>query len=88
MVSSLRDPVRDPAWARLVRTSAGAVDGFESLAEFLRGRGGCGGGVRAPAGRERFTIRSFWLVSALTEVGEASRAPGRCARRCRPTPRR
>ena len=26
--------------------------------------------------------------SALTEIGEASRAPGRCTRSCRPTPAR
>ena len=35
-----------------------------------------------------FTICSFWLVSALVEIGELDRARGRCARSCSPTPAR
>jgi GH15 family glucan-1,4-alpha-glucosidase len=34
-----------------------------------------------------FAICSFWLVSALEEIGE-TRGPGSCARRCSATPRR
>ena len=35
-----------------------------------------------------FAICSFWLVSALAEIGEHRSAPASCARRCSPTPAR
>ena len=41
------------------------------------------------AGEEgAFTICSFWLVSALCEIGEIERGARRCARSCSPTPAR
>jgi hypothetical protein len=36
--------------------------------------------VSGPGEEGTFTIRSLWLVSAFTEIGEVSRASGSCAR--------
>ena len=42
----------------------------------------------ARARRARFTICSFWLVSALVEIGELERGARRCARSCSRSPAR
>ena len=59
--------VHDPTSATLMRKSAGAVDGFQGPAKFLRGAAAlmvCG-----PRRGGNVTIRSLRLVLALTETG-------------------
>ena len=44
----------------------------------MRKSAGAVDGFEGPGEEGTFTIRSLWLVSALTEIGEASRAQGLC----------